>query len=68
MDVKIVDLCKRIRDKVVGETDENTVISGTTKTRSKVTLDSITLYNQNMATQKESNKLALRKLLWHGRL
>ena len=60
MNVKIIDLYRRIGDKVANGTDDNTVISGTTKIRSKVTLDSITLYNQKLATRKESKKSALR--------
>ena len=54
MDVKSIDLCRRIGDKVANETDDNTVVSGTTKIRSKVTLDSITLHNQKLVTQKGS--------------
>ena len=59
-DFKSVDLCKRIGNKVANETDDNIVASGTTKIRSKVTLYSITLYNQKLATRKESKKSALR--------
>jgi len=42
--------------------------SGRKKNESKVTLESITSYNQKLGTQRESNKLALSKLLRHERL
>ena len=68
MDVKSVDSCRKIGDKMANEINNTTVVSGTPKIKSKLALDSITLYNYNLATQKESSKSVICKLLRHERL
>ena len=52
-EVKNIDLSKMIKCKVANETDENTGDSGRRKKEPKVTLESITSYNQKLATQRE---------------
>ena len=67
-EVKNIDLCKRIEDKVANEIENNTIVSCTARIKFKVTLDGITSYNEKLATQQESDKSTLRKLLRHERL
>ena len=53
---------------LANETENNIVVSCTAQVKSKVTLDSITSYSEKLATQQESDKSNLRKLLQRERL
>ena len=66
-EVKTTDLCKRIKDKVVDEIENNTIVSYSAQIKSKVILDSITTYNTHLTTQKGSDKSNLCKILQHQR-
>ena len=68
IEVKSVDLCKRVEDKVIKEADDDMGRGGQAERGSKVTLDSITSYNQKLVTHQESKKSELCKLLRHERL
>ena len=68
IEIKTVDLCKRVEDKVIKEADNYMGRGGQAERVSKVTLDSITSYNQKLVNHQEIKKSELRKLLHHERL
>jgi hypothetical protein len=64
-DVKNIDLCGRIDQKLEKAANER---SASTKNDTKVTMASITEFNQKLVTKKVGNKTELRQLLRHERL
>jgi len=64
-EVKSIDLCKRVAEKVANETDTS---KRSINKESKVTMASITSYNNNLVAQRPTDKAALRQLHRHERL
>ena len=64
-EVKSIDLCKRVDEKVADEVNTN---ERSQNVRSKVTMASITSYNHNLVSQRRTDKALLRQLNRHERL
>ena len=62
-EVKSIELCKHIKDKVADEMENYIIVSDSAQIKSKVTLDSIIIYNKHLATQRGSDKSNLFKIL-----
>ena len=52
-EVESIDLCKRLEDEMENETESNTIVRDTAQINSKVTLDSITTYNNTLVNEKK---------------
>ncbi len=65
---KSIDLCKRVDDKVAAEALRNDTNTNTTNGESKVSLATITSYNNNLVQHEPTSKATLRKLIRHERL
>ena len=64
-EVKSIDLCKQTKDKVVNETENNTLVRCAAQINSNVTLASITTYNNALFNAEDNDKSTLWKLLHH---
>ena len=65
-DVKIIDLCKRVYEKVEGVIKNKGGESKYGKTQ--VTMSDLAQYNDRLVNEKDSDQLSLRKYLCHERL
>ena len=65
---KSIDLCKRVDDKVAAEALRNDTNTNTRNGESKVSLATITSYNNNLVQHEPTSKATLQKLIRHERL